>query len=49
MENKITLINPRNGYLKQFQIAQINLALVTEEERLTRRIKNIRKKSRTND
>lgn len=49
MENQITLINPRNGYLKQFQVAQINLAIVTAEERLTKRNKNTNKKIRTND
>jgi hypothetical protein len=49
MENQITILNPHNAYLKQFQIAQVNLAMVIEEERRRKRISNSRKKTRIND
>jgi hypothetical protein len=49
MKNNIDTFCPRNLYLRQFQIAQLNLAIVIEEERVTKRLKNSRKKTRTND
>ncbi|HYG18559.1 MAG TPA: hypothetical protein VD816_06515 [Ohtaekwangia sp.] len=36
--------NAANSYLKQFQLAQINLAKLIEEERLRKRMKSSRKR-----
>jgi len=38
-----------NTYLRQFQVAQINLAKLIEEERMNKRLKSSRKKISTND
>jgi hypothetical protein len=49
MENQINILNTRNAYLRQFQIAQLNLAMVLEEERINKPMKINKKKTRTHD
>jgi hypothetical protein len=38
-----------NAYLQQFQLAQLNLAKLIEEERLLKRIKKSKKRTITHD
>jgi hypothetical protein len=38
-----------NAYLQQFQLAQLNLAKLIEEERLLKRIKKAKKRTITHD
>lgn len=44
MENKINLSPTANAYLKQFQVAQINLGKLIEEERMNKRMRRSRQR-----
>jgi len=43
MENRINLSPAANGYLQHFQIAQMNLSRIINEERLRKRLQKSRK------
>jgi hypothetical protein len=42
-------IGSGNAYLRQFQVAQLNLAKLMAEERMNKRIKSSKKKSSAHD